>query len=72
MLNGDDYHPKDPKYPDRWQRVVQCETDDRPGLTPFKDVLLDVCEQRGDEWGRTVEIRVNGALADLPAADGQF
>ena len=63
--------PKDTKHPDRWDRVIQCETKDRPGLPTFKDVLLDICEQRHDEWGRQVEIRIKGALTDLPAADAQ-
>ena len=61
--------PKYTKHPDRWDWVIQCETKDRPGLPTFKDVLLDICEQRHDEWGRQVEIRIKGALTDLPAAD---
>ena len=54
------------------ERVIKCETKDRPGLLSFKDVLLDVCEQRNDKWGREVEIRINGAHSDLPAADAQY
>ncbi len=27
------------------ESVVQCETDDRPGLTSFKYVLLDTCDK---------------------------
>ena len=72
FICGDECHPKDPKHPDRWERVVQCETSDRPGITSFKDVLLDVCEQRHDDWGRKVEIRIKGALTDLPAAEAQY
>uniref|UniRef100_UPI00358E0907 uncharacterized protein n=1 Tax=Myxine glutinosa TaxID=7769 RepID=UPI00358E0907 len=62
----------DPRHPERWNRVIQCETKDRPGYQAFKDVLLDACEQRNDEWGRQVEIRIKGALTDLPAADAQY
>jgi len=72
LICGDDCLPKDPKHPDRWERIIQCETSDRPGLTPFKDVLLDLCEQRNDDWGRKVEIRIKGVLTDLPAADAQY
>ena len=72
LICGKDCVPKDPKHPERWVRVVKCQTKDRPGQLPFKDVLLDVCEQRNDEWGRQVEIRIKGALTDLPAADAQY
>jgi hypothetical protein len=72
LICGDECIPKDPKHLDRWDRVVQCETSDRPGRTPFKDVLLGICEQRNDELSRKVEIRLKGALTDLPAADAQY
>ena len=72
LICGKDCVPKDVRHPARWERVIQCETSDRPGHTPFKDVLLDVCEQRNDDWGRAVEIRIKGALTDLPAADAQY
>lgn len=49
--------------------VIQRETEDRPGLPSFKDMLQDVYEQRNDEWGRVAENRVKGALIDLPDAD---
>jgi len=72
LVCGKDCVPKDPRHPDRWERVIQCQTSDRPGRTPFKDVLLDICEQRNDDWSRKVEIRIKGALSDLPAADAQY
>lgn len=72
LICGEECTPKDPKNPSRWNRVIKCETTDRPGLPPFKDVLLDACEQRNDDWGRKVEIRIKGALTDLPAADAQY
>ena len=64
--------PKDPKNPKKCQRIIQCETNERPGLPTFKDVLLDICEQRIYEWGRQVKIRFKGAMTDLPAADAQY
>lgn len=72
LICGEECVPKDPKHPDRWDRVIQCETCDRPGRTPFKNVLLDICDQRNDDLGRQVEIRIKGALTDLPAADAQY
>ena len=69
---GKECVPKDSKHPDRWDRVIQCETGNRPSLPWFKDYLLDVCEQRSDEWGRQVEIRIRGVHTDLPAADAQY
>ena len=30
------------------------------------------CRLRDDEWGRQVRIRVEGAVSDLHAADGQY
>ena len=56
----------------RWQRVIQCEIRERPGRTPFKDVLLDICDQRNDDLVRLVEIRIKGAHTDLPTADAQY
>ena len=45
LICGDDCLPKDPKHPDRWERIIQCETSDHPGLTPFKDVhALSGCD----------------------------
>ena len=46
--------PLDPRHPDRWDRIMQCETLDRPGLSSFRDIVLDVAERRNDEMGRTV------------------
>ena len=51
---------------------MQCQTSDRPGQIPFKDVILDICDQHNDEWARQVEVRVKGAVSDLPAADAQY
>ncbi len=45
---GNECIPKYPKHPDRWERVVECETGDGPGHTSFKYLLLDTCEQRND------------------------
>ena len=63
----------DPKNRKRWRRVVQCATADRgPNQDSFKKVMLDACDVRDDEWGHQVRIRVEGAVSDLQAADGQY
>ena len=63
--------PLDPRHPDRWDRIVQCETLDRPGLSSFRDIVLDVAEQRNDEIFRTA-LRNIGVERDLPARDAQY
>ena len=72
LMCGEVCLPKDPKNPGKWKMVRKCETHERPGASSFKKSLLDICDQRGDEWGRQVEIRIKGALTDLPAADAQY
>ena len=72
MFCGNECIPQDPKHPDRWEKVRECQTDKRPGQTTFKDVVIDMCDQRADDWSRLVENRINGVLADLPAADARY
>ena len=63
----------DKKNPKRWRKAYLCRTSDRGnGLLPFKDVILQVCEQRHDEWGENVSLRVNGAMTDLHSADARY
>ena len=54
-------------------KAFLCRTSDRgKGNLSFKDVILQVCEQRQDEWGENVSLRVNGAITDLHSADGRY
>ena len=62
----------DPKHPNRWRRVVLCRTADRYGQRTFKQVILNVCESRNDEWASYVKIRIQGAVSDLHAADARY
>ena len=55
------------KHPDRWRKVVQCQTAD-----DFKQKILNVCDIRNDSQAEEVRVRVNGAVSDLHAADGQY
>ena len=55
-----------------WRRVVRCATADRgPNLDSLKKVMLDACDVRDDEWEHQVRIRVEGAVSDLYAVNGQ-
>ena len=63
----------DSKNPERWRRVVQCQTADLgPNQDTLKDVILKACDMRNDEWAQKVRIRVEGAVSDLHAADAQY
>ena len=35
-------------------------------------IIHGLCDQRADDWSRLVGNRVNGVLADLPAADARY
>ncbi len=62
----------DQKHPSRWRRVVLCRTADRGGKETFKQVILNVCDLRNDEWASRVKIRIQGAVSDLHAADARY
>ena len=55
------------RHPDRWRKVVPCRT-----AGDFKKNILQTCELRNDSQAEQVRIRINGALSDLHAADGQY
>ena len=63
---------QNPKNPHIWKPVRQCETEERSVKSSFKQAKLDVCDRRRDDWSTIMEIRVNGAQTDLPAADAQY
>lgn len=63
----------DPRHPDRWRIARLCLTADRgPQLTTFKQAILDICSKRKDDWAKQVEIRLQGSVSDLHAADGRY
>ena len=72
LFCGERYDPKDPKNPQIWVPVNQCVIENRPGQPSFKQVILDICDERQDDWSRMVAVRVNGAQTDLTAADAQY
>ena len=59
--------PVDPKHPNRWDRVVQCEVRGVPDAPPFKDAVLCHCANHNDEWSSEVAVRISG-VHDLAAA----
>ena len=63
--------PLNPKHPERWDRVIQCERMGIKGASPFKDTVLQQCSDRNDSWGREVAIRCHG-VHDLAAAEAQY
>ena len=64
---------KDKKHPHRWRKASLCRTADRgPGKETFKDAVMDICAQRGDNWASQVLVRVQGAVSDLHAADARY
>ena len=62
----------DGRHPERQRRVVQCRTADYPTGKTFKERILDVCNQRNDKQAEDVRLRLQGAVSDLHAADGQY
>ena len=64
---------KDSKNPSRWRKALMCRTSDRgPNNKTFKQVILDVCHSRNDEWAWKVQVRVQGAISDLHAMDARY
>ncbi len=49
-----------------------CKTADRGEKYTFKQVILNICELRNDEWAGLVKTRIQGALSDLHAADARY
>ena len=39
---------------------------------PYKQYILDLSNQRGDEWGNEVHVWVEGAISDLHAAEARY
>jgi len=64
---------KNAKNPNRWRKALLCKTSDRgAGSKSFKEVILDVCHTREDDWAMQVEVWLHGAFSDLHAADARY
>ena len=63
----------DRRNPSRWRNAKLCRTADRgSGKTTFKYAILEVCRERSDKWSEEVQIRLQGAVSDLHAADARY
>ena len=71
LFCGEACEPVNPKHPDRWDRVVQCEKMGVKDAPPFKSIVLQYCEDRNDTWSREVALRCHG-VHDLSAAEAQY
>ena len=73
ILCGETCKQLDPRHPYRWRPVSKCCTADRGGSQKtFKEVILETCDDRNDDWGNQVRLRVQAAVSDLHAADAQY
>ena len=63
--------PVNTRHPERWDRVRQCHTCERPGMPSFRDTIVEMAKQGNDELGRRVLQNI-GEENDLPALDAQY
>ena len=65
--------PRDPKNPKRWKKWSVCENENLSNDTKsFKDTLLDVCDQRQDDWSQQVFVHLQAVATSLVAYDGRY
>ena len=69
---GEECYEKDAKHPGRWCRYSRVRTVERVGKATFKDVILDVCKLRSDDWAKSVNLRQLGCFPDLHASDARY
>lgn len=67
-------HEYDAKVPTKYRIPASKVTTDKmaDGETSYKQYLLDLCQKRGDELGRTVRDSILGASSDLHATDAKY
>ena len=70
---GNQCEQLDARNPQRWRKVVQCRTADRgKNRMSFTQTVLLACDKRDGLQADEVRRRVQGAVSDLHAADGQY
>ena len=62
----------DPHNPSRWQAAYLCKTASRGTGLSFKNSILEVCGRWKDAWANQVEVRLQGAISDLHAAEARY
>ena len=67
-------HEYDDKVPHQYRIPASLVTTDKMAhaKTTYKEYLLDICQKRGDDLGKTVSARIHGAPSDLHAADAKY
>ena len=69
-------HEYDDKVPHQYRIPASLVTTDKmaDAKTTYKEYryLLDICQKRGDDLGKTVSARIHGAPSDLHAADARY
>ena len=68
---GQECLPVNIKHPDRWDRVVECMTNERSDIPSFRQTILDIADQRNDDAARRVKYHASNVI-DLPGADAQY
>jgi len=63
---------KDRKNPKRWRPAYQCRRIDSSGQKSMKELILEACTVRNDDWAEQVRIRVEGTISDLHAAGARY
>ncbi len=62
----------DPHNSSRWRAAYICKTASRGTGLSFKDPILEVCGREKDAWENQVEVRLQGAISDLHAAEPRY
>ena len=62
----------DPRNPTRRRATYLCKTASSGTGLSFKDSILEVCGRWKDAWANQVEVRLQGAISDLHAAEARY
>lgn len=61
---------KDKKNPSRWKPAYQFRKVEEG--KKLKDTILDICNERKDEWSEQIRVRMSAVISDLHAADARY
>ena len=67
-------HEYDDKVPHQYRIPASLVTTDKiaDAKKTYKEWLLDICQKRGDDLGKTVGAGIHGSPSDLHAADARY
>ena len=64
---------KNVKNPSRWRPSYMVRsTHSEHESQPYTEFILSKCKERADEWSEEVQLRLQGALSDLHAAEARY